>query len=77
MLADFLEVDPQVEKATEEFLHDELEYVVVRDWADAERGIELMRSDLNGRATFLVEGAGGGGCGEANELPELAAEPGI
>ena len=26
----FLEVDPQYEKATEEFLHDELEYVVVR-----------------------------------------------
>ncbi len=76
VLADFLEVDPQVEKATEEFLHDELEYVVVRDWSDAERGIELMRGDLNGRATFLVEGAGKEN-GEANELPELAAEPGI
>ena len=31
VLADFLEVDSQFEKATEEFLHDELEYVVVRD----------------------------------------------
>lgn len=76
VLADFLEVDPQVEKATEEFLHDELEYVVVRDWADAERGIELMRSDLNGRATFLVEG-GGEDSGDTTELPQLAAEPGI
>ena len=32
VLADFLEVDPQFEKATEEFLHDELEFVVVRNW---------------------------------------------
>jgi chromosome segregation protein len=55
VLADFLEVDPEVEKAVEEFLHDELEYVVVRDWAEAERGIELMRGDLSGRATFLVK----------------------
>ena len=55
VLADFLEVDPQLEKATEEFLHDELEYVVVRDWTEAERGIEVMRSELEGRATFLAE----------------------
>ena len=46
--------DPRFEKATEEFLHEELEYVVVKDWADAERGVELMRADLDGRATFLV-----------------------
>ncbi|MCU1291842.1 MAG: condensin subunit Smc, partial [Bryobacterales bacterium] len=58
VLADFLEVDPKVERAVEEFLHDELEYVVVREWAEAERGIELMRGELNGRATFLVEVAG-------------------
>lgn len=58
VMADFLEVDPQLEKATEEFLHDELEYVVVRNWSEGERGIELMRGDLNGRGTFLVEDAG-------------------
>ncbi len=61
VLADFLEVDPQLEKATEEFLHDELEYVVVRDWSEAEQGIQLMRGDLNGRATFLVETNGDNG----------------
>jgi chromosome segregation protein len=54
VLADFVEVDPTYEKAAEEFLHDELEYVVARDWADAERGIDLMRADIEGRATFLV-----------------------
>jgi chromosome segregation protein len=58
VLADFLEVDPQFEKATEEFLHDELEFVVVRNWEDAERGVELMRGELNGRATFVAEHAG-------------------
>ncbi len=55
VLADFVEVaDPAWEKACEEFLHEELEYVVVSGWAEAERGVELMRADSDGRATFLV-----------------------
>ena len=54
MLADFVEVEPAFEKATEDFLHEELEYVVVQNWSEAERGIDLMRTDLDGRATFLV-----------------------
>jgi len=32
VLADFVEVDPQFERAAEEFLHYELEYVVMKDW---------------------------------------------
>ena len=56
VLADFVEVvDNRFEKAAEEFLHEELEYVVVKSWAEAEQGIDLMRSDVDGRATFLVE----------------------
>ena len=60
VLADFVEMsDPTGtgthEKAIEEFLHEELEYVVVQNWADAEQGVELMRTGLDGRATFLVE----------------------
>jgi chromosome segregation protein len=56
VLADFVEVvDSRFEKATEEFLHDELEYVVVKSWAEAGNGIDLMRSSVDGRATFLVE----------------------
>ncbi|MGE5568243.1 MAG: chromosome segregation protein SMC [Rhodospirillales bacterium] len=54
VLADFVEVEPAYEKAAEEFLHDELEYIVVQDWQQAECGIEVMRSSLEGRATFLV-----------------------
>jgi chromosome segregation protein len=54
VLADFVEVDAAYEKATEEFLHEELEYVLVENWESAQSGVELMRSDLDGRATFLV-----------------------
>jgi chromosome segregation protein len=55
VLADFVDVDPAWEKAAEEFLHEELEYVVVKNWNDAERGMGLLRGELEGRATFLVE----------------------
>ena len=58
LLADFVEVDSDLERATEEFLHNELEYVVVQNWQQAEAGMQLLRSDLEGRATFLVEQAG-------------------
>jgi chromosome segregation protein len=54
VLADFVEVDTQFEKATEEFLHEELEYVVVHTFPEAQQGVDLMRGDLDGRATFLV-----------------------
>ena len=54
VLADFVEVDPQFEKPAEEFLHEELEYVVVQNWEQAERGLDFIRAELDGRATFLV-----------------------
>jgi chromosome segregation protein len=68
VLADFIEVDPAYEKATEDFLHEELEYVVVGDWNEAERGIDIMRTDLDGRATFLVHPRADESLGEAEEL---------
>ncbi len=55
VVADFIEVDPAWERAAEEFLHDELEYVVVKDWSQAEQSMTLLRGELEGRATFLVE----------------------
>ncbi|HYW44031.1 MAG TPA: chromosome segregation protein SMC [Bryobacteraceae bacterium] len=54
VLADYVEVDPQFEKPAEEFLHEELEYVVVETWQQAERGLDFIRAELDGRATFLV-----------------------
>ena len=57
VLADFIDVDPAWERAAEEFLHEELEYIVVQDWTQAEQAMNLLRGELEGRATFLVEGA--------------------
>jgi len=54
ILADFVEVDREFEKATEDFLREELEFVVVSDWREARAGLGLLRSDLHGYATFLV-----------------------
>jgi chromosome segregation protein len=67
VLADFIEVDPAWERAAEEFLHDELEYVVVQDWSQAEQSMNLLRGELEGRATFLVEG------GPVAEEPAVSA----
>jgi chromosome segregation protein len=54
VLADFLEVDPRYERVVEDFLRDELNYIVVKSWDAADEGLRLLRSDVNGRATFLV-----------------------
>jgi chromosome segregation protein len=54
VLADFLEVEPQFEGVVEDFLRDELNYVVVKSWDAAHEGLRLLRSDVDGRATFLV-----------------------
>jgi chromosome segregation protein len=54
VLADFLEVDPRYESVVEDFLRDELNYIVVKSWDAADEGLRLLRSDVDGRATFLV-----------------------
>jgi len=54
VLADFLEVEPSYERVVEDFLRDELNYIVVKSWDAADEGLRLLRSDVDGRATFLV-----------------------
>ena len=54
VLADFLEVEPRFEHVVEDFLRDELNYIVVKSWDAADEGLRLLRTDVNGRATFLV-----------------------
>jgi chromosome segregation protein len=77
VLADFVEVDPQYEKPAEEFLHEELEYVVVENWPQAERGLDFLRAELEGRATFLVHPEpNGNGHGHLPE-PAIGPETGI
>ena len=54
VLADFLEVETRYESVVEEFLRDELNYVVVKSWDSANEGMRLLQTDVDGRATFLV-----------------------
>jgi chromosome segregation protein len=75
VLADFVEVtNPEWERASEEFLHEELEYVVVQCWQDAERGIEIVRTASDGRATFLVHPESGG---RSAAVPDLSSDPAV
>jgi len=55
LLADYAEVEPQYETALEQFLRDELEYVVVETFDHARAGIALLREEFGGRATFFVD----------------------
>jgi chromosome segregation protein len=54
VLADFLEVEPRYERVVEDFLRDELNYIVVKSWDAADEGLRVLRGDVDGRATFLV-----------------------
>jgi chromosome segregation protein len=54
VLADFLEVDDQYENVIDDFFRDELNYIVVKSWNAAEEGMRLLKTDVDGRATFLV-----------------------
>ncbi len=53
-LADFLEVEDEYGPVVDEFLKEELNYIVVKDWGSAEAGIGLLKGTVDGRATFLV-----------------------
>ena len=53
-LADFLEIEGQFGTIVDEFLRDELNYIVVKGWDAADQGVRLLKSDVAGRATFLV-----------------------
>ncbi len=55
-LADFIEVSSAHEGVIDEFLRDELNYVVVESWGAAEEGVRLLKSGVDGRATFLIHG---------------------
>ena len=69
VLADYAEVQVQHETAVEQFLRDELEYVVVETFDHARAGIALLREEVGGRATFFVDSLG--------NLPPAADEPAV
>jgi chromosome segregation protein len=55
VLADYAEVEQQHETAIEQYLRDELEYVVVQTYDHARAGVSLLREEVGGRATFFVD----------------------
>ncbi len=52
-LADSIETDPQFERLVEEFLDEELEYVLVNSLDEAVRGVSEIRTLKSGKCTFL------------------------
>jgi len=55
VLADYAEVPEEHEGAIEQYLRDELEYVVVETFDHARAGVSLLRDEVGGRATFFVD----------------------
>ncbi len=47
-LADFIEVSGEHEGVVDEFLRDELNYVVVKSWRAAEEGVRVLKSGVDG-----------------------------
>jgi chromosome segregation protein len=72
-LADFLDVDGKYESIVDEFLRDELNFVVVKSWDSAGEGLRLLQKDVAGRATFLVHTSGDAGSEDAG-APHLDSE---
>jgi chromosome segregation protein len=55
VLADYAEVEEQHEAAVEQYLRDELDYVVVETYDHARAGVSILREEVGGRATFFVD----------------------
>ncbi len=76
VLADYVDVEAAWERAVEEFLHEELEYILVENFEEAEAGLDLVRAGADGRATFLVHPEAGSTDGRGQPA-EPAAEAGL
>jgi chromosome segregation protein len=74
-LADFVDVAGEHEAVADDFLREELNYIVVKNWEAAEEGIRLLRSGIDGRATFLVHPEDGEGA--RNTHGERVPEEGL
>jgi chromosome segregation protein len=68
VLADFMEVEPAYERVVEEFLREELDYVVVSNWDAAQEGLRLLQTEVPGRATFLLHQSAPNGHSSRSEL---------
>ncbi len=74
-LADFIEVSGEHEGVVDEFLREELNYVVVKSWHAAEEGVRVLKSGVDGRATFLIHDSAQAGLFQ--EVAESISRPGV
>jgi chromosome segregation protein len=77
VLADYAEVEEQYEAAIEQFLRDELEYVVVETYDHARAGVSLLRDEVGGRATFFVDSLRNLRLDEYEPIMNLHVEEGV
>jgi chromosome segregation protein len=74
-LADFIEVSGEHEGVVDEFLREELNYVVVKSWHAAEEGVRVLKSGVDGRATFLIHDSAQAGL--FNDVADAISGPGV
>jgi len=77
VLADYAEVEEQHEAAIEQYLRDELEYVVVETFDHARAGVSLLRDEVGGRATFFVDSLRNLRLAEYEPIVHFRAEDGV
>jgi len=78
--ADFVETDPEYERVVEEYLANELEYVLVDSVDQAVKGLWELRSSETGKCTFLtIQGSAGPipPNGDDGSLKNLLGETGV
>jgi chromosome segregation protein len=77
VLADYAEVQEQHEAAIEQYLRDELEYVVVETYDHARAGVSMLREEVGGRATFFVDSLRNLKLDEYEPIIHFRAEDGV
>jgi chromosome segregation protein len=77
VLADYAEVPEAHEAAIEQYLRDELEYVVVETFDHARAGVSLLRDEVGGRATFFVDSTKNLQVNEYEPIIPFRAEDGV
>jgi chromosome segregation protein len=77
VLADYAEVPEMHEGAIEQYLRDELEYVVVETFDHARAGVSILRDEVGGRATFFVDSTKNLPINEYEPIIPFRAEDGV
>ena len=74
-LADFIEINPEYERLVEEFLDEELEYILVDSLEEAVLGVSELRTLKSGRCTFLTLSSSNGFQQSNGHTPVVESAP--